>query len=228
MASLFSIRIFEVFDSVLLVQFWFLIHALLILIAFSFLLWRKKMIKSVFVVSSFIFISFIYLNNPELNGYSVDETGEDRFTESNYPTIQPNDIIISKHFNFSLQLGVMVAVKVDDNLLRKRIHAMPGDQVHICNSEVYVNGMRYMYSNNWVGELIDDRQKCIKRNSVFFLLNDEYFVIGDNEKNSYDSRSFGPVKKADIIAQSLYVVRFNDYNQQVIPLAVTFSKSLIK
>ena len=36
------------------------------------------------------------------------------------------------------------------------------------------------------------------------LAKDEYFVLGDNRPNSFDSEEFGPIKKDDLIGEPLF------------------------
>jgi signal peptidase I len=45
------------------------------------------------------------------------------------------------------------------------------------------------------------------------LLDDEYFVAGDNRPASFDSRIWGPIKKSDIIGRPfLRLYRFDAIN----------------
>ena len=45
-------------------------------------------------------------------------------------------------------------------------------------------------------------------NFSYTLNADEYFVMGDNRNNSTDSRTFGPIKRADIIGEVLFIVPY--------------------
>lgn len=68
----------------------------------------------------------------------------------------------------------------------KRIQGIPGDEVEIKNNTLYINGKKI--SNSELN-LKDQKYK---------LLNNQYFVQGDNIDDSYDSRMHGPISTSDI------------------------------
>lgn len=81
----------------------------------------------------------------------------------------------------------------------KRIVGTPGDTVSIVSGQLFVNGMpstEYPFNN-----IID----CgILSDGAFLTLADEeYFCLGDNHADSYDSRYYGPVKKEWITGRIL-------------------------
>lgn len=49
-------------------------------------------------------------------------------------------------------------------------------------------------------------KKVVKR--VAKIKNDQYFVVGDNQRESSDSRSFGWVKKEDVLGKVIFSARF--------------------
>ncbi len=78
--------------------------------------------------------------------------------------------------------------------LIKRVVGVPGDRLTISNAQVVVNGTPldepYVH---------DEPTDCAQYCGPLVLEAGQYFVMGDNRVNSYDSRSFGPVNEQDII-----------------------------
>lgn len=85
---------------------------------------------------------------------------------------------------------------ISESYFIKRIIGLPGDRVEIKNGEVKI--------------LKDDRSFVLKEDYLppgietfgdlnFTVKKDEYLVFGDNRNYSFDSRSWGPLKKDKII-----------------------------
>ena len=75
----------------------------------------------------------------------------------------------------------------------KRVAGLPGDTVLIRDGVLYINGQ----PESGGYEKMED--PGIARAPVT-LQKDEYFVLGDNRNNSWDSRKTGPIKYGDIIS----------------------------
>lgn len=69
------------------------------------------------------------------------------------------------------------------------------------NDVVLVNRLSYFLSRPKIGDLIilKQRQYIIKR--IKKIKNDKYFVVGDNKKESTDSRKFGWISKKKIVGK---------------------------
>ncbi|MDP2847772.1 MAG: signal peptidase I [Humidesulfovibrio sp.] len=88
----------------------------------------------------------------------------------------------------------------------KRVVGLPGEVVEVEDGLVYINGDPIdegYYASRWPGGKSLDM-------SPARLAPDEYYVMGDNRHASFDSRSYGPVNRARMLATPLYVIMSMD------------------
>lgn len=92
----------------------------------------------------------------------------------------------------------------------KRVVGLPGEVVEVSDGLVYVNG-----------DPIDEGYYASRRPGAKSLdmpparlAPNEYYVLGDNRHASFDSRSFGPVNRARMLATPLYIIAsFGDHDE---------------
>jgi len=101
---------------------------------------------------------------------------------------------ISYHFRSPHRNDIVVLkVPTMDELLVKRIVALPGETVGIADGIVYIN-------NQPLPELFahDQSPQNMETQTLGPL---QYFVLGDNRGNSNDSRVFGPIDREYIVGR---------------------------
>lgn len=117
------------------------------------------------------------------------------------PTLYPGDyVIVNKlayRLNSSPKRGDVIVFKYPPNPEQipyiKRVIGLPGDQIHIADGKIYING-----------ELMIEPylQVTTNRGGDWTVPADQLFVMGDNRNNSSDSRAWGFVPFANIVGRA--------------------------
>ncbi len=122
-------------------------------------------------------------------------------------TLQNSDKVIITNFMYEPEVGDIVVIpagKYYDEPIIKRIIALEGQEVYInyTTHEVYVDGilLEEDYISSDTISFKGDKELSLK------VGEGEVFILGDNRGVSYDSRSFGCVKKDDIIGKAQFVI----------------------
>jgi signal peptidase I len=117
------------------------------------------------------------------------------------PTLYPGDYVIVNKLAYRLnntpKRGDVIVFKYPPNPEQipyiKRIIGLPGDQIHIADGKITINGER----------MLEPYLKVItNRGGDWTVPADQLFVMGDNRNNSSDSRSWGFVPFANIIGRA--------------------------
>jgi len=100
--------------------------------------------------------------------------------------------------------------------LIKRVIGMPGDHVDIRDGSVWING-RKLEENYTTGPTMapyPSELLPIFRGVPLTVPPDQYFVMGDNRGNSYDSRYWGCVPRSSIIGTPLAIYMSVDAKEE--------------
>ncbi len=98
----------------------------------------------------------------------------------------------------ALQPGDIVVIRRDEEpgwVIIKRIIAGPGDRVE------FRGGLRHLAGRPAPEPWLNSRFKDLTTLEPMLLGDNDYFIAGDNRWDSRDSRSFGPVRRHEIIGR---------------------------
>jgi signal peptidase I len=143
-------------------------------------------------VSSYFLISRFFVQSVQVVGQSMA------------PTLQDSRRYLLNRWIYYVRAPrradiVVIRDPADKRLAVKRIIALPGDSVYLKDGSVCLNGRKldesYLPARTPTfpeGTLSQQWLRCAK---------DQYIVLGDNRKNSADSRSYGPVVRRNLLGR---------------------------
>lgn len=152
---------------------------------------REFLIDSVKYIITFIIIMFVIF-------YVVSITQV--VGNSMSPTLKDGEVLILNKFKYrfvDVKRGDIISLKYDDTkYLIKRIIGLPGEEINIVDSKLYIDGKAY--NEKYISNDLKYLDFYLKDLGYDSIPKDMYLVLGDNRLNSMDSREIGLVKKEDI------------------------------
>ncbi len=177
----------------------------------------RELTEAIFLaIIIFIFVQFA-IQNYKVEGVSMNPTlEENQMLIANklvylkidwervsklFPFIKTKHTNPSYIFNKPKRGDIIIfqwSINRDKNLV-KRIIGLPGDTLEIRRNKVYLNGVEFKEMYLFEPEvLLQPMEKLI-------IPSGHYFVLGDNRRQSNDSRHWGVVHEADIIGRIWFI-----------------------
>ncbi len=165
----------------------------------------KEILLFIIVIFGVVLPFRMYVAEPYLvDGRSMDPT----FSTGQYLIVNK----LSYELSHSLSRGTVLVFKYPGDTRKnfiKRVIGLPGETVTLKNGEVTI-----INAENPDGLKLDQSYVVYKSetdNMTVSLAGDEYFVMGDNRKESYDSRLWGPLNQKYILGEP--AVRLFPFNK---------------
>jgi signal peptidase I len=116
---------------------------------------------------------------------------------SMYPTLKDGDCVLQINYLpwSALARGDVVVLKDGQGEAVKRIIGLPGESIRLSRGGVIVE--HFVLYEPYLPRTT--RTDASSKGTDFTLAEGQFFVMGDNRENSFDSRDYGPVSASKII-----------------------------
>jgi len=162
----------------------------------------------VFSIGIFFFVYLLIMRPHKISGESM---------MPNYPNAEYLLTEKVSYYKSPPKRGDVVVFKppVSEDEYIKRIIGLPGEAISIKNCLVYINGQ--LLSENYISAgVCTNGGTYLPEGGQIIIPESEYFVIGDNRPQSYDSRSWGLITKK-VITGRAWVIYWPFQNIGVVP-----------
>jgi signal peptidase I len=149
----------------------------------------------ILAIASYLLFNHFVLQTVQIQGQSM------------WPTLHNADCYFLNRLVYHLHSphrGDVVVLKdpSDGGYAVKRVIASSGDSVYFKDGGIYLNGRKLKEPYLLPGTPTFTFSKT--REQLVVCGNDQYFVLGDNRNNSYDSRFYGPVPGRNILGALIH------------------------
>ena len=115
-------------------------------------------------------------------------------------TYKNGDVVFAEKISkyYRIERFDVVIIKIKGMTIVKRIIGLPNEAIMVIDGKIYIDGI----------ELTETNDNYTDYGGIaaepFYLSDNEYFVLGDNRNESYDSREIGAVYKHQIIGKTIF------------------------
>lgn len=122
---------------------------------------------------------------------------------SMYPYLKDGEILVLNKMSKEYKRFDIIVAKADNTQIIKRVIGLPGESIEYKDCKLYINGNEI---SDFVKECITDDFTLEDLYDYVVIPKGYYFVMGDNRKESSDSRDYriGLIKKEDIQGRAVF------------------------
>jgi len=136
--------------------------------------------------------------------------------ESMMSTLKNNELILTNKIVYRThdpERGDVITFKSPDDPKKdfiKRIIALPKERIELSNNKIKIYNKQYpdgfILDETYLDTFqVSDPGEILRDGVALDIPENEYIVMGDNRRNSFDSRAWGPLKKDAIIGKAWFV-----------------------
>lgn len=156
-------------------------------------------LQTIVLALAIFMIAYLFLFQPhKVDGHSMD------------PNFANGEYLLTDKLSYRFgqpERGDVVVFEAPTNRRQdyiKRIIGLPGENISVKSGKVLING--HPLEENYLPDTFQTRAGVfLTEGATITLRPEEYMVFGDNRDNSSDSRSFGPIKRKDIVGRAWVV-----------------------
>lgn len=130
-----------------------------------------------------------------------------------HPTLKDEELFILSKFNYrftDVKRGDIISLKyANTKYLIKRVIGLPGENVYIKDSTLFINNEKF--EESYISKELEYDDFYLKDLGYDKIPEGMYLVLGDNRVDSLDSREIGLISKKDIIGK--IAIRFWPLNR---------------
>lgn len=161
----------------------------------------KELVPYVIIIFVVAIIRLFIITPVKVNGASM------------YPYLKDGEILILNKLNKDYKRFDIVVAKAANTKIIKRIIGLPGENIEYKDCKLYIDGKEY---KDFVSECITNDFTLEELYDYAVIPEGYYFVMGDNRKESSDSRDYriGLIKKDQIDGKTSFrLIPFNRFGK---------------
>ena len=163
-----------------------------------------KIISNVLLV--FVIVLTCLLSIKNIFYFEIEVVGSSMVT-----TLNEGEIGLASKITYvkEIERNDIIIFKRDNKEIIKRVIGKPLDKIEINENGVYVNN-QLIEESYLTKENKEETYFLFGTYNEITLKEDEYFVLGDNRRDSLDSRSYGPIKEENIVGKLVVIYPSKD------------------